>query len=79
MRKSTKMNVVSEQAESDTNRAAQAQKIVKGGKFWVRKVEGLYYPCSETKVLISFVFTAKLIGAFVFAYANGLFSHDAAH
>ena len=42
----------------------------------------MYYPCSEnkgakTKVLISFAVTAKLICAFVFAYADCWFSHAA--
>ena len=34
---------------------------------------------AKTKALISFTVTAKLICAFVFAYANRWFSHDAAH
>ena len=34
---------------SDTNRAVQSQKMVKGWKFWIRKVEKLYHPCSENK------------------------------
>ena len=34
---------------------------------------------AKTKVLISFVVTAKLICGFVFAYAKSRFSHDAAH
>ena len=34
---------------------------------------------AKTKALISFVVTAKLICAFVFAYANCLFFHEAAH
>ena len=33
----------------------------------------------KTKALISFIVTAKLICAFVSAYAKCLFSHDAAH
>ena len=33
----------------------------------------------KTKVLISFVVTANLIYAFVFAYADCWFSHEAAH
>ena len=33
---------------------------------------------AKTKALISFVVTAKLICAFVFAYAKSQFSHDAA-
>ena len=34
---------------------------------------------AKTKALISFAVTAKLICAFVFAYAKSRFSHDAAH
>ena len=34
---------------------------------------------AKTKALISFAVTAKLICAFVFAYAKGQFSHDEAH
>ena len=39
----------------------------------------MYYLCSETKTLISCAATVQLICAFVFAYARGRFSHDAAH
>ena len=34
---------------------------------------------AETKALISFAVTAKLICVFVFAYAKSRFSHDEAH
>ena len=34
---------------SDTNRAVQSQKTARGWKFWIQKVEALYYPCSENK------------------------------
>ena len=34
---------------SDTNRSVQSQKIDKGWKFWILKVEELYYPCRENK------------------------------
>ena len=34
---------------SDTNRSVQAQKMARGLKFWIGKVEELYYPCSENK------------------------------
>ena len=34
---------------SDTNLAVQLQKMARGLKFWIQKVEGLYYPCSENK------------------------------
>ena len=64
---------------SDTNRAVQAQKQARSLKFWIYKVEEMYYPCSEKKALISFAVTAKLICTFVFAYADCWFSHEAAH
>ena len=62
---------------SDTNRAVQAQKRAR-----------LYYPSSENKGADQlrghreadrFAVTAKLICAFVFAYADCWFSHEAAH
>ena len=31
------------------NRAVQSQKMVRGWKFWIRRVDELYYPCSENK------------------------------
>ena len=34
---------------SDTNQAVQLQKMVRGLKFWIWKLEGLYYLCSENK------------------------------
>ena len=34
---------------------------------------------AKTKALISFALSAKLICAFVFAYADCLFSHEAVH
>ena len=34
---------------SDTNGDVQSQKMVRGWKFWILKVEELYYPCSENK------------------------------
>ena len=64
---------------SDTNRAVQSQNMVKGWKFWISKVEELYYPCSENKGADQpRAVTAKLICAFVFAYADCWFSHAAA-
>ena len=33
----------------DTNRAVQSQKMVRGLKFRIKEVEGLYYLCSENK------------------------------
>ena len=35
---------------SDTNRAIQPQKIARGLKFCIYKVEGSYYLCRENKV-----------------------------
>ena len=35
--------------------------------------------CIETKALISFAVTTKLICVFVFAYAKSRFSHNEAH
>ena len=34
---------------SDTNPAVQLQKMAKGLKFWIKKVESLPYLCSENK------------------------------
>ena len=34
---------------SDTNRAVQSQKMDRGLKFRIKKVERLYYLCSENK------------------------------
>ena len=34
---------------SDTNQAVQLQKIARGMKFWIMKVEGSYYLGSENK------------------------------
>ena len=59
---------------SDTNQAVQLQKMARGLKFWLKKVVGLYYLCSENKGA-----AAKLICVYVYAYAKCWFSHDAAH
>ena len=34
---------------SDTNQAVHLQKMARGLKFRIKKVEGLYYLCSENK------------------------------
>ena len=57
---------------SETNQAVQLQKVARGLKFRIYKVEGLYYLCSENKG------PAKLICVFVYAYVKCWFSHDAA-
>ena len=56
---------------SDTNQAVHLQKMARGLKFWIKKVEGLYYLCRLAK-------TKTLIRVFVFAYAKCRFSRDAA-
>ena len=61
---------------SDTNRALQAQKMARGWKFRIYKVEELYYPSSENRGANQL--RSKLIYASVFAYAECLFSYDAA-
>ena len=45
-------------------------------KFWIQEEE-LYYLCSENKGVKTKAVTAKLVCAFVFAYANCWFSHAA--
>ena len=57
---------------SDTNRAVQPHKTARSLKFRIT-----YFPSSE-KALIIVAITAKLICVFVFAYANCLFSNEAA-
>ena len=64
---------------SDRNRVAQPQKIARGLKFRILKVEGLYYLCGENKGAGQLLVTAKLICGFVFAYARSWFSHNEAH
>ena len=65
---------------SDTNRLVQSQKMIRGWKFWIKKVEELHHPCSENiQTAIGLAITAKLICVFGFAYADCWFSHEAAH
>ena len=49
------------------------------GKFGFRKKRNYTIRVAKTKALISFAVTANLICAFVFAYADCLFSQAAAH
>ena len=63
----------------DTNQAVQSQKQAGILKFRIQKEKEMYYPRSENKGVISFAVTAKLICAFVFAYADCWFSHGAAY
>ena len=52
---------------------------LEAGKFGFRKYRNHAIRVAKTKALISFAVTAKLICAFVFAYADCWFSHAAAH
>ena len=54
---------------SDINQAVKPQKKTRGSKFWIYKVEGLYYLCSEIKC------ADQLHG---FAYAKSRFAHGVA-
>ena len=47
--------------------------------FGFRKKRNCTIPVAKTKALISFAVTAKVICAFVFAYAKCWFSHEMAH
>ena len=66
-----------------SNQTVQPQKMARGLKFGIYKVDGLYLLCSENKdadQLRSYCTAAKLlICVFVFAYAKSRFSHEVAH
>ena len=53
-------------------------KMVRGLKFCMYEVEGLYSLCSENKGVDQLWVFAKLICFFVFAYAKSRFSHNEA-
>ena len=55
---------------SDTNRAVKSQKMARGSKSGFRKKRNCTIHAAKKKALISFAVTAKLVCAFVFAYAN---------
>ena len=59
----------------DTNWAVQPLKMDRGLKFFIWKVEGLYYLRAKTMALV----TTQLMCTFVFTYVNSRFFHDAAH
>ena len=61
---------------SDTNQAAQSRKQARN--FGFKKKRKCTKRVAKTKALISFAVTAKLICAFVFAYADCWFSHEVA-
>ena len=64
---------------SDTNRSVQSQKQDISLKFRIKEEEEVNNLCSENKGAdqLSFTVTAKLVCAFVFAYSNCWFSHEA--
>ena len=64
---------------SDTNRAVQAQKMAGDGKFWIQKVEELYYPCSENKGADQLRGYREADLHLCFCLCRLLFSHEAAH
>ena len=64
---------------SDTNGPVQAQKRARSYNFGFKWKRNCTIRVAKAKALISFAVTAKLICAFVFAYADCWFSHEAAH
>ena len=52
---------------------------LESSNFGFRKKRNCSIHVAETKALISFAVTAKLICVFVFAYATCWFSHETAH
>ena len=64
---------------SDTNRAAQPQNMARGLKFRIKKVEGLYYLCSENKGADQLRGYREADLCLCFRICKTLVSHDAAH
>ena len=63
----------------DTNRTVQPQKMVSVLIYRIKKVEGLYYPCSEKKGADQLCRYPTTDLHFCFsAFAKSRFSHDAA-
>ena len=56
------------QTSSDTNQAVQPQKMARGLEIRISKMRGCSIYLAIIKALISYVVTAQLICAFVFAY-----------
>ena len=55
------------------------RKMVRGWKFWILKVEELYYPCSENQGADQLRSYCEADRAFVFAFVDCWFSHALAH
>ena len=64
---------------SDTNRAVQSHKMVRGLKFQIKEVEGLYYPYSENKGADQLRGHREAGLRLYFRICKNRFSHDAAH
>ena len=66
---------------SDTKRVVLVQKMARGWKFFISKVEKLYYPCSKNKGAdqIHSYCEADLHLCFRIIYEDCWFSHVAAH
>ena len=60
-------------------RLCSHRRLLETANFGFRKKRNCTIRVAKTKTLISFAVTAKLICAFVFAYADCWFSHAAAH
>ena len=63
---------------SNTNQAAQLQKMASRLKFRIKKEEGLYYLCSENKGADQLRGNCEADLRLCFQYAKHSFSHDAA-
>ena len=63
---------------SNTNQAVRHRRRLESWNFGFRKYRYCNIRVAKTKALISFAFTAKLICALVFPYADCWFSHNAA-
>ena len=63
---------------SVTNRAVQAQKMARDWKFWFKKVEELYYQCSENKGADQLRSYCEADLRLCFRLCNCWFSHVAA-
>ena len=64
---------------SDTNQPIQLQKIARGLKFRILKVEGLYHQCSENKGADQLRGYREADLRLCFRICKTLVSHDAAH
>ena len=64
---------------SNTNQAVQLQKTARGLKFRIKKVEGLYYLCSENKGADQLRGDREADLRLCFRICKHLFSYDVAH